>query len=77
MAIWPFNSYFIPKQTLQSKYGKLLSELNVEEALTIQWWIELNLDSHQLMPLLLQAGSLQEWTTKTAGLRSFEKYTKE
>lgn len=71
MAIWQFNSYFIPKQTLQNKYGKLLSELDVEEALTIQWWIDLNLDINQLMPLLRQAGAPQEWTTKTAGLRSF------
>ncbi len=71
MAIWQFNIYFIPRQTLPDKYGQVLSELEYEDALTIHWWLNLNMDTNQLLPLLKQFGDLQEWTSRTEGLRSF------
>lgn len=71
MAIWQFNIYFIPKQTLLDKYGQVKSELDFEEALKIPWWLNLDLDTHKLLPLLQQFGELQDWTTRTEGLRSF------
>jgi hypothetical protein len=39
--------------------------------LTIHWWHNLNLDTNKLLPLLQQFGNLQEWTSRTEGLRSF------
>lgn len=71
MAIWQFNIYFIPRQTLLDKYGQILTELEYDDALTIHWWLNLNLDTNKLLPLLQQFGDLQEWTSRTEGLRSF------
>lgn len=71
MAIWQFNIYFIPRQTLFDKYGQVPTELEYEDALTIPWWLNLNLDTNNLMPLLQQIGDLQEWTSRIEGLRSF------
>ena len=71
MAIWQFNIYFIPRQALIDKYGQVLTELEYEDALTIHWWLNLNLDTNKLLPLLQQFGDLQEWTSRTERLRSF------
>ncbi len=71
MAIWQFNIYFIPRQTLLDKYGQVLTELEYEDALTIHWWLNLNLDTNKILPLLQQFGDLQEWTSRTEGLKSF------
>ena len=71
MAIWQFNIYFIPRQTLLDKYGQLPTELEFEDALTIHWWLNLNLDTNKILPLLHQFGDMQEWTSRTEGLRSF------
>lgn len=46
-------------------------EPNFEDALTVQWWLNLNLDINELLPTLQQFGELQEWTAGTDGLRSF------
>ena len=71
MAIWQFNIYFIPRQTLLDKYGQVPTELEYDDAMTISWWLNLNLDTNELMPLLQQFGDLQEWTSRIEGLRSF------
>ena len=46
-------------------------EPEFEDAMTVQWWWNLNLDMNQLLPTLQQFGELQEWTSRTDGLRSF------
>lgn len=46
-------------------------EPDFEDAMTIQWWQNLNLDINELLPLLQQFGELQEWTAQTDGLRRF------
>lgn len=71
MAIWQFNIYFIPRQTLFDIYGEVLTELEYEEALSIPWWINLHVNVGNLLPLLQQFGELQEWTSEINGLRSF------
>ncbi|SOD14601.1 hypothetical protein [Pedobacter xixiisoli] len=71
MAIWQFNIYFIPRQTLLEKYGQVQTKLEFEKAFKIHWWLNLNVDTKELLPLLQQFGDLQEWTSKTDGLRSF------
>ena len=52
-------------------YGQVLTELEYEDALTIHWWHNLYLDTNKILPLLQQFGNLQEWTSRTEGLRSF------
>lgn len=71
MAIWQFNIYFIPRQTLFDIYGEVLTELEYEEALSIPWWLNLHVNVGNLLPLLQQFGELQEWTSEINGLRSF------
>ncbi len=71
MAIWQFNIYILPRQTLLDRYGQVITELDYEEALTIHWWLNLNLDTNEILPLLQHFGDLQEWTSRTEGLRSF------
>ena len=46
-------------------------EPDFEDALTISWWTNLNLDINVLLPTLQQFGELQEWTTTCDGLRRF------
>jgi hypothetical protein len=46
-------------------------EPDFEDALTVQWWLNLNLDVNELLLLLQQFGELQKWTAQTNGLRSF------
>ena len=91
MAIWQFDIYFIPRQSLLDKYGHVPAQLEInkdawsgyfenfdlenepdfEDALTIQWWSNLNLDARDLLQTLQSFGELQEWTANTNGLRSF------
>jgi hypothetical protein len=51
--------------------GDLDNEPDFEDALTVQWWVHLNLDIKNLLPTLQQFGEPQEWTARTKGLRSF------
>jgi len=46
-------------------------EPNFEDALTIQWWLIVNVDIGELLPTLQQFGELQAWTAQTDGLRNF------
>lgn len=91
MAIWQFNIYFIPRQSLLDKYQHIPAQLEInkeswsdyisnsdldnepefEDAFTIHWWLNLNLDINDLLPLIQLFGDLQEWTARTEGLRSF------
>ena len=69
----------VPTQLVMDKEGwsdyfqntDLDTEPEFEDALTIQWWLNLNLDINELLPTLQQFGELQEWTSRTNGLRSF------
>jgi hypothetical protein len=91
MAIWQFDIYFVPRQSLIDKYGHVPTQLEMnkegwsnyirntdldnkpefEDALSVQWWLNLNLEVNKLLPILQQFGELQEWTARTDGLRSF------
>jgi hypothetical protein len=51
--------------------GDLEGEPDFEDALTVHWWLHLNLDIKNLLPTLELFGELQEWTAQTEGLRSF------
>ncbi len=51
--------------------GDLETEPNFEDALTIHWWLNLNLNIAELLPLLQQFGDIQEWTARTESLRSY------
>lgn len=75
-----FDKYgHVPKQLEMNKEGwrdyiqndNLDNEPDFEDALTVQWWLALNLDINELLPALQQFGELQEWTAQTKGLRSF------
>lgn len=46
-------------------------EPEFEDAMTIQWWLNLNVDINELLPTLQQFGELQEWTATCYGLRCF------
>jgi hypothetical protein len=46
-------------------------EPEFEDAMTIQWWLNLNLDINKLLPTLQEFGELQEWTATCDGLRCF------
>ena len=91
MAIWQFNIYFIPRQSLLDRYGHIPTQLEMnkegwndwietgefekepefEDAMTIDWWLNLNLDVNKLLPTLQQFGELQEWTRESKGSRRF------
>ena len=51
--------------------GNLDKEPDFEDALTISWWSNLNLDINKLLPTLQKIGKLQEWTARANGLRRF------
>lgn len=46
-------------------------EPELEDAMTVQWWLNLNLDINELLPTLERFGELQAWTARTNGSRSF------
>ena len=91
MAIWQFQIYFVPRQSLLDKHGHVPTQLQMnkegwadyiekfnldeepdfEDALTVQWWLNSNLDINELLPILQQFGELQEWTATCNGLRRF------
>src|ERR1700712_3294243 len=91
MAIWQFNIYFIPRQSLIDKYGQIPLKLEIdnenrdnyiqnldldnepdfEDAMTIHWWLNINILLETLLPRLKQFGDIQPWTERTKGLRSF------
>jgi hypothetical protein len=91
MAIWQFHIYFIPRQSLLNKYGRVPTQLmidkegwndysqnsdleketNFEDAFTISWWIDLNINLDDFLPLLKIFGDIQSWTQGSDGLRSF------
>ena len=91
MAIWQFHIYFIPRQSLLDKYGRVPTNLEMnkdgwedyiqkfdldkepefEDAMTIQWWLNLNLHINELLPTLQKFGELQEWTATAQGTRKF------
>ena len=49
----------------------LENEPEFEDALTIQWWLNLSLDINKFLPLLQQFGDMQGWTAKAESIRSF------
>jgi hypothetical protein len=91
MAIWQFHIYFIPRQSLLNKYGKVPTQLAIdndswnnyfknadldnepdfEDALTIHWWLDLNINLNNFLSLLTTFGKVQNWTEDADGLRSF------
>jgi hypothetical protein len=69
----------IPAQLKMNKEGwaNYIEKFNLDEApsfedaLTIAWWKNLNLDINHILPLLQQFGALQQWTATSEGLRRF------
>lgn len=69
----------IPAQLKMNKEGwanyiekfNLDEALSFEDALTIAWWKNLNLDINHILPILQQFGALQQWTATSEGLRRF------
>jgi len=58
-----WNDYF--------QNADLDTEPNFEDALTIHWWLDLNINVDNILPLLITFGDLQTWTQNADGLRSF------
>ncbi|HLP36756.1 hypothetical protein [Lacibacter sp.] len=46
-------------------------EPEFEDALTIRWWLDLNIKIDNFLPLLKTFGDIQSWTQNSDGLRSF------
>ena len=42
-----------------------------EDALTISWWLDLDINKNDFLPLLKPFGDIQKWTEQTNGIRSF------
>ena len=69
----------VPTQLEMNKEGwaDYIEKFNLDEepefegAMTVQWWLNLNVDINELLPILQQFGEMQEWTATTDGLRSF------
>jgi hypothetical protein len=53
------------------KNSDLDTDPDFEDALTIHWWLNLNLNADDFFALLQQFGDVQEWTASTDSLRSF------
>lgn len=47
------------------------TEPEFEDALTIPWWLNLNINLTNILPLLEAFGAIQNWTQNADGLRSF------
>lgn len=58
-----WNDYF--------QNADLDTEPEFEDALTISWWLDLNINIDNLLPLLKNFGDIQSWTQNSEGLRSF------
>ena len=71
MAIWQFNIYFIPRASLVVTYGQIPKQLEIENALEIEWWSNINVGLNSLFPMLEQFGEVQKWSANIDGLRSF------
>jgi hypothetical protein len=69
----------VPTQLAMDKDGwsdyfqnsRLDSEPEFEDALTIHWWLDLNINLNSLMPVLKSFGNIQSWTQNADGLISF------
>lgn len=69
----------VPTQLLMDKQSwsdyiqnsDLDKEPDFEDALTIHWWLDLNISLDTFLPLLKSFGDIQTWTQNTEGLRSF------
>jgi hypothetical protein len=69
----------IPTQLVMDKKGwnnyfqnaDLDTQPDFEDALTIPWWVNLNINLDNFLPLLKNFGDIQSWTQNTDGLRSF------
>jgi hypothetical protein len=51
--------------------GDLDGKPDFDDALTISWWLNLNININELLPTLKEFGELQEWSAKAIGLRRF------
>jgi hypothetical protein len=47
------------------------NEPEFEDALTVHWWLDINLFTDKFLPLLKPFGDLEQWTEKAEGLRKF------
>jgi len=69
----------LPTQLRMNKDGwsnyiqnsSLDSEPKFEDALTFHWWLDLNINLDNILPLLKSFGDIQSWTQNSDGLRSF------
>jgi hypothetical protein len=69
----------VPTQLVMNKNGwsdyiqnaDLDTEPDFEDALTIQWWLDLNINLDNILPILKTFGDIQSWTQNSDGLRSF------
>lgn len=69
----------VPTELVMDKDGwsnyiqnaNLDTETDFEDALTIHWWLDLNINLDNILPLLKTFGDIQSWTQNTDGLRSF------
>lgn len=69
----------VPAQLVMDKDGwsdymqnaDLDTEPDFEDALTIRWWLDLNINFDNILPLLKTFGDIQSWTQNSNGLRSF------
>ena len=69
----------VPTQLIMDRDGwsdyfqnsSLDTEPEFEDALTIHWWLDLNINLDSLMPQLNTFGDIQSWTQNAEGLRSF------
>ena len=69
----------VPTQLVMDKDGwsdyiqnaDLDTEPDFEDALTIHWWLDLNINFDNILPLLKTFGGIQSWTQNADGLRSF------
>ena len=71
MAIWQYNIYLIPRKSLFNRYGQIVQNLNIDEALEIEWWRDINVDIDRFLPILKQFGKIQGWTQYSDSVRSF------
>lgn len=75
-----FNKYeVIPLQLVMDKEGwdeyfqnaDFDTEPDFEDALTVHWWLDLNISLNSILPVLKTFGDIQSWTQNADGLRSF------